>query len=288
MICPIVRPPQRPPDYGVHGVHRQVHTGLSALVNSLHTVHRRKAVRWVQWFLDPIRIQARTATGVAFEEERKDKKKVPLKFEQTAAAEWMKSEGWDPSCDLLQHVVDTGGVQVSWTDAFRQWGKSLLATSNAVWKSGPLQFPDMKILRTELKKMGEAHKACEMNVTLWAHLWIDHLLGWARRWGHIAIFAAFKEEGRHKALKCEISKRSFRGGSKGGRVSRLRGARVRVKGGKGHRTRKGWGEVIRSENLDWGWYNKNFSVWESSWRKQRGYIENKGVFVQAEQVSQGM
>ena len=36
-------------------------------------------------FLDPIRIQARTATGVALEEERKDKKKVPLKIEQTAA-----------------------------------------------------------------------------------------------------------------------------------------------------------------------------------------------------------
>ena len=141
----------------------------------------------------------------------------------------------------------------------------------------------MKILQAELKKMGEAHKACEMNVTLWAHLWIDHLLGWARRWGHIAIFAAFKGEGRHKALKCEISKRSFRGGSKGGRVSRLRGARVRVKGGKGDRTQKGWGEVIRSDNLDWGLYNKKFSVWESSWTKQRGYIENKGVFVQAEQ-----
>ena len=107
----------------------------------------------------------------------------------------------------------------------------------------------MRILRTELKKMGEAHKACEMNVTLWAHLWIDHLLGWARRWGHMVVFAAFKGEGRHKALKCEISKRSFRGGSKGGRVSRLRGARVRVKGGKGDRTRKGWGEVIRSDNL---------------------------------------
>ena len=126
-----------------------------------------------------------------------------------------------------------GGVQVSWTDAFRQWGKSLLATSDVVWKSGPLQLPDMRILRTELKKMGEAHKACEMNLTLWAHLWIDHLMGWSRKWGHIGIFAAFKGEGRHKALKYEISKRSFGGGSKGGRVSRLRGARVRLKGGQG-------------------------------------------------------
>ena len=48
-------------------------------------------------------------------------------------------------------------------------------------------------------------------------------------------------------------------------MSRLRGGRVRVKGGKGDRTRKGWGEVIRSDNLDWGLYNKKFSVWESSW-----------------------
>ena len=213
------------------------------------------------------------------------KKKVPLKIEQTAAAEWVKSEGWDTMCDHLEGALrrascsmslTMGGVQVSWTDAFRKWGKSLLATSDVVWKSGPLQLPDMKILRTEWKKMGEAHKACEMNVTLWAHLWIDHLLGWARRWGHIAIFAAFKGEGRHKALKCEISKRSFRGGSKGGRVSSVWGARVRVKGGKGDRTRKGWGEVIRSDNLDWGLYNKKFSVWESSWTKQSGYIEIKG------------
>ena len=166
---------------------------------------------------------------------------------------------------LLQHVVDMGGVQVSCTDAFRQWGESLLATSDVVRKSGPLQLPDMKILPTELKQMGEAYRPCEMNVTLWAHLWIDHLLGWARRWGHIAIFAASKGEGRHKALKCEISKRSFRGGSKGGWVSRLQGARVQVKGGKGDRTRSGRGEVIRSDNLDCGFYNKQFLVWESSW-----------------------
>ena len=80
-------------------------------------------MRWVQWFLDPIRMEARTATGVALEEEWKDKKKVPLKIEQTAGAEWVKSEGGDTMCDhlegegLLQHVVDMGRVQVSWTDA---------------------------------------------------------------------------------------------------------------------------------------------------------------------------
>ena len=46
--------------------------------------------------------------------------------------------------------------------------------------------------------------------------------------------------------------------------------------------------MIRSDNLDWGLYNKKISFRESSWTKQRGYIENKGVFVQAEQGSQGI
>ena len=165
-------------------------------------------MRWVQWFLDPIRIQARTATGLALEEERKDKKKEPLKIKQAAAAELVKSEGWDTMCDhlegegLLQHVVDMGG-------GARCPGRTPSGNGeNPCWQTAMsfgnlelLQLPDMRILRTELKKMGEARKACEMNVTLWAHLWIDHVLGWARRWGQIAIFAAFKGEGRHKALK---------------------------------------------------------------------------------------
>ena len=71
--------------------------------------------------LDLVRVDKARRTicscSVALEEERKDKKKVPLKIEQTAVAEWVKSEGWDTMCDhlegegLLQHVVDMGGVR---------------------------------------------------------------------------------------------------------------------------------------------------------------------------------
>ena len=100
-----------------------------------------------------------------------------------------------------------------------------------------------------------------MSITLWAHLWIDHMLGWARTWGHIAFFSAFKGEGRQKALHVEIPKRSFRVGAQGGRVSKLRGAR-RARASKGERKRKGRGEVIRSDNLDCGLYNNKFSMWE--------------------------
>ena len=56
---------------------------------------------------------------------------------------------------------------------------------------------DFTFLSRELKTMGDANKACGMSITLWAHLWIDHMLGWARTCGHIAILLAFKGEGLH-------------------------------------------------------------------------------------------
>ena len=76
-----------------------------------------------------------TTTGVHLEDEGRDKQKV-LQVEQTTAAEWVKSEGWDVIAHhlekdgLLQQIVDMGGAQVSWMDSFRQRGKSLLATSD--------------------------------------------------------------------------------------------------------------------------------------------------------------
>ena len=128
--------------YGLHGVHLQMHNGLGALAANLWRVHRwprGKAAKWVQLFLDPMRIPARTATGVPLEDEGGDKKRG-LRLEQIAAAEWVKSEGWDCIADhleqdgLLLHIVDMGPAQVSWTDSFRQWGKSPFATSNLAWK----------------------------------------------------------------------------------------------------------------------------------------------------------
>ena len=99
-----------------------------------------------------------------------------------------------------------------------------------------------------IEKREDAHKACVMAITLWAHLRMDHMLGWARQWGHLALFSAFKGEGRHKALKNEISKRSFRGGAKGHRISRLRWARS-ARARKGECKRKRWAEAIHSDNL---------------------------------------
>ena len=114
-------------------------------------------------------------------------------------------------------------------------------TCDLVWKEGRLDLRDMNVLRSALSEMGSAHKACGFVVTLWAHLWVDHMWGIAREWGTLSTFRAFKGEGRHQSSKSEIRKRSFKGGSKK-RGSRLRGARRAL--------RKGWAEVLRNDNLD--------------------------------------
>ena len=69
-------------------------------------------------------------------------------------------------------------------------------------------------------------KACGFVVTLWAHLWVDHMEEIAREWGTLSAFSAFGGEGRHRSLKSEIRKRSFKGGcKKRGSPLRARGTR---------------------------------------------------------------
>ena len=84
--------------------------------------------------------------------------------------------------------------------------------------------------------------------------------GIAREWGTVSTSSAFKGEGRHQSLKSEIRKKSFKAGSKK-RGSRLRGARRAL--------RKGWAEVLRNDNLDWGLYAKGFDVCQPSWTAKR-------------------
>ena len=50
-----------------------------------------RALVWVQWFWDDIRVESRTATAANYEQEKVGKKAVQL--EQTAAGEWVKRQG---------------------------------------------------------------------------------------------------------------------------------------------------------------------------------------------------
>ena len=77
MTLPAVLPFQRPPDFGLHGVHCLVHCAGSGLVKALMHQHgwaKGRALVWVQWFWDDMRVESRTATAADCEQEKVGKK----------------------------------------------------------------------------------------------------------------------------------------------------------------------------------------------------------------------
>ena len=90
-------------------------------------------------------------------------------------------------------------------------------------------------LRAHLKVMGALHRALGLSISLWPHLWVDHMVEVAELYGDLSLTGGFKAEGRHKPLKHEVRNRSFKGGGKG---SRLRGVC------------KSSGELIQNDNMN--------------------------------------
>ena len=274
-----IPPSARVPDYGLHGVHRVVVNGLHGLLDALQEHHgwsKKVACRWVQFYLNPVRLAARTASAQECEEIPSDL--ASLRLEQGAAAEWVKVEGWDciiqqlVNDGLLQTLVEFEGAMVPWTDAFRAWGEGVGLSAAVAWQKGVLVQRDVAKTDAALKRMGSAHVACNMDIVLWVHLWVDHMVPWAKRWESVSAFAALKGEGRHQPLKAEIQKPSFKGGAKKGKLGRTRRG--------SHPLRRTWGEVIRGDNLDWGLYAQGFSVWQKSWTKQEAYKRAKDFWKQ--------
>ena len=130
----------------------------------------------MQWFWDDARVESRTATAADCEQEKVGKKAPCL--EQTAAAAWVKGQGWDciawtdylEGDNLLQVPVQVGGVTMTWTTCWRLWEEKFAVTCDLVWKEGRLDLRDMNVMRSALSERGSAHKACGFVVTLWAHL----------------------------------------------------------------------------------------------------------------------
>ena len=88
-----------------------------------------------------------------------------LRLEQTAAAAWVKWQGWDCIGDylegdnLLQVPVQVGGVTMTWTACSGLWGEKFAVTCDLVWKEGRLDLRDMNVLKGALSQMASAHKA---------------------------------------------------------------------------------------------------------------------------------
>ena len=103
MTLPGILPFQRPPNFGLHGVHRLVHCAGSGLVKALmhhHGLAKGSALVWVPWFWDDIGIQCRTSTAADCEQEKGGKK--ALRLDQLTAGAWVKWQGWDCIADYLE------------------------------------------------------------------------------------------------------------------------------------------------------------------------------------------
>ena len=129
-------------------------------------------------------------------------------------------------------------------------------TAECVCRKGVLNVSEVTKLEEELKRMGLLHKVLGFSMSLAPRLW-DHMVGVARLCGDLTLTGAFKVEGRHNPLKREVRNSSFKGGGKG---SRLRGVR------------KGWGESIRNDNLNYNLLNTGCNEWGPASTKQGAYI----------------
>ena len=115
-----------------------------------HGFAEKRASRWIQFYLDTLRIRARTviAQDVVGEEGE------GVHIQQSAAVEWIKAQGWgciaDKLQNLLQHDTVHNGVRVPWGEGFRQWGVLLGKAANLVWGKGILTGTRVNQLRADL------------------------------------------------------------------------------------------------------------------------------------------
>ena len=112
---------------------------------------------------------------------------------------------------LLQHVEEGG---YTWAQNVDSWWDCLHKGATIAQKEALLGAPEIDTLKNVLPQMAVHHKRCQLQQTLWVHLWVDHLLGLAKQWHALGAFAALVAEERHKTLKTQIRFRSFKGQGK--------------------------------------------------------------------------
>ena len=234
------------------GFTRVTHSGLDGCWRALVQHHRftkRRAITWVQTHVNPCRVASHSVAPQDIAGQAGDK--PSLRCEQSAAILFVSTKAWGPLIvglnneGLLQHVVEGGHT---WAQNFDSWWDCFHKSATIAKKEGLLGAQEIEALKNVLPQMAVHHKRCQLGQTLWVHLWVDHMLGYAKQWHALGAFAAFKAEERHKTLKTEIRFRSFKGGAR-----KVKGG---VRGRRGRLVRqvfvKGWREVVKNDNLDWG------------------------------------
>ena len=125
--------------------------------------------------------------------------KPSLRREQSATILFVSTKAWGPLIvglnneGLLQHVVEGGHT---WAQNFDSWWDFLHKSATIAKKEGLLGAQEIDTLKNVLPQMAVHHKRCQPGQTLWVHLWVDHMLGYAKQWHALGAFAAFKAEER--------------------------------------------------------------------------------------------
>ena len=105
--------------------------------------------------------------------------KTSLRCEQSAAILFVSTKAWgplivDPNNEgLLQHVVEGGHT---WAQNFDWWWDNLHKSATIAKKEGLLGAQEIDTLKNVLLH----HKRCQLVQTLWVHLWVDDMLGFAK------------------------------------------------------------------------------------------------------------
>ena len=159
----------------------------------------------------------------------------------------------------------------TWAQNFDWWWDCLHKSATIAKREGLLGAHEFDTLKSVVPQMALHHKRCQLGQTLWVHLRVDHMLGFARQWHALGAFAAFKAEERHNTLKTEIRFRSFKGGARKakGVVQARRSSLVR------QAIVKGWREVVKTDNLDWALLKRGWDVWVPAWTQQPQVKEHR-------------
>ena len=158
----------------------------------------------MQRWLDVARIGSRSTSASSLNaKDANDGGKFRL--EASAAVYWMQKKVWARLVDELvglrgmaEHTVE-GGER--WEDVCCRWWGAFLEACGIVWQTKMLSGKVLRLLFNSCQVMGVCHRLLGFKVTLWAHLWVDHMHAYACLWRTLARFGCFAVEGSHRRLK---------------------------------------------------------------------------------------
>ena len=256
-----IPPERRVPDYGLHGVCRMVFAGVNGLIAAAvaQGVARATAAKGVQAILDRSRLAARTATknslaGCAANEKGK------VRVEAAAAVHFVKNGRYAVLLDWAREYGRLAGVNCGgglWLTVCGDWWTAFARSGDFAWRSAHFSGAELRELRQVLETLGRAHRQLGFSVTLWTHLWVDHMYVYAVRWRVLGRFACWAMEGSHRRLK-----RMLRNS---GGVSVLR-ERLRLQ------------NVVDNGTIDDSLLRENWDVSARALTTQRGYRARKQYF----------